>query len=202
MPAVSTKQTVPSGVSTTVSTASLVVPGASWVTERSSPTSRLKRVDFPTLGRPTRATLGSLLGAVRARRARRCRRGSRSAVGGPPTRPSTTGSGSRRTTSSRRSPVPRPWRALTGHGSPSPRDMASQASASRWDESTLLATTRTGRPDRLSRRATAMSSSVTPTVTSTTIRTTSASAMARSAWAVTWASRGSTRPASPRCRPR
>ena len=102
------------------------------------------------------------------------------------------GSGRRmRTTSSRRSPVPRPCRALIGHGSPRPRAMASQASASRWDESTLLTTTRTGRPDRLSTRATAMSSSMTPTVTSTTSRTTSASAMARSAWAVTWASRGS-----------
>ena len=100
-------------------------------------------------------------------------------------------SGSSATTSSSRSPVPRPCRALIGQGSPRPRAMASQASASRWDESTLLTTTRTGRPDRLSTRATARSSSMTPTVTSTTNRTTSASAMARSAWALTWASSGS-----------
>ncbi len=68
MPAVSTKHTVPSGVSTTVSTASRVVPGASWVTDRSSPTSRLNRVDLPTLGRPTSATRGMPAPAVLARR--------------------------------------------------------------------------------------------------------------------------------------
>ena len=58
--------------------------------------------------------------------------------------------------------MPRPWRALTGHGSPRPRAIASQASGSRWDESTLLTTTRTGRPVRLSMRATARSSSTMP----------------------------------------
>ena len=36
--------------------ASRVVPGRSWTTDRSSPTSRLNSVDLPTLGRPTRAT--------------------------------------------------------------------------------------------------------------------------------------------------
>ena len=47
---------VPASVSTTVSTESRVVPGRSWTTDRSSPISRLKRVDLPTLGRPTIAT--------------------------------------------------------------------------------------------------------------------------------------------------
>ena len=57
-PAVSMKHTGPSGVSTTVSMASRVVPGMSCTMERSSPRSRLKRVDLPTLGRPMMATLG------------------------------------------------------------------------------------------------------------------------------------------------
>ena len=35
---------------------SRVVPGRSWTTARSSPISRLNRVDLPTLGRPTSAT--------------------------------------------------------------------------------------------------------------------------------------------------
>ena len=48
----------PSGVSTTVSMASRVVPGMSCTTERSSPISRLNSVLFPTFGRPTMATPG------------------------------------------------------------------------------------------------------------------------------------------------
>ena len=56
MPAVSMNRTGPSGVSTRVSMASLVVPGMSCTMARSSPIRRLKRVDLPTLGRPTMAT--------------------------------------------------------------------------------------------------------------------------------------------------
>ena len=63
-PAVSMKQTGPSGVSTTVSMASRVVPGMSCTMERSSPSSRLKSVDLPTLGRPMMATRGPLPGAT------------------------------------------------------------------------------------------------------------------------------------------
>src|SRR5438094_3113974 len=58
MPAVSTNRTGPSSVSTTVSMVSLVVPGRSWTTARRSPIRRLNRVDLPTLGRPTMATMG------------------------------------------------------------------------------------------------------------------------------------------------
>ena len=63
-PAVSMKHTGPSGVSTTVSMASRVVPGMSCTMERSSPRSRLKSVDLPTFGRPTMATRGSRIGAL------------------------------------------------------------------------------------------------------------------------------------------
>ena len=35
-----------------------MVPGTSWVTARRSPIRRLKRVDLPTFGRPTMATIG------------------------------------------------------------------------------------------------------------------------------------------------
>ena len=153
---------------------SRVVPGRSWTTERSSPISRLNRVDLPTLGRPTMATDGTD-GTCSVDRAQ------------PPRRPAPRASAA--TTASSRSPVPRPWRALTGNGSPRPSRVNAQASASRLSPSTLLATTRVGRPSRRSRAATLASSSVTPTVVSTTSRTTAASGMARSAWALTWRSR-------------
>src|SRR3990172_4198291 len=40
---------------------SRVVPGTSWTTARRSPARRLKRVDLPTFGRPTRATIGRVI---------------------------------------------------------------------------------------------------------------------------------------------
>ena len=58
------------------------------------------------------------------------------------------GTGRRPTTSSSRSPVPRPCSALTGKGSPSPRETNSHAAASRLTSSTLLTTRRTGGPAR------------------------------------------------------
>ncbi len=169
-------------------------------TDRSSPTSRLNSVDLPTLGRPTRATRGMpwVAGPVptrsgrpssprypRAARRRPARAidclGGQQAdhvveqVAGPP-------------------PVQgadRPRRPeAEGHGVPG-------VGLTLASESTLLTTTRTGRPERLSTRATARSSSMRPTVTSTTSRTTSASAMARSAWALTWASSGSSEDSHP-----
>ena len=96
----------PSGVDTTVSTLSRVVPGMSWTTERSSPMSRLNKVDFPTFGRPTiatagtngaygRVTIGIHIQVVTGRNAA--------------------------TIASSMSPVPRPWIARTGTGSPRPR---------------------------------------------------------------------------------
>ncbi len=163
IPAVSTNRSGPSGVSTMVSMASRVVPGSSWTTLRSSPTSRLKRVDLPTLGRPTIAIENSF-GASGA--------GSRSGGSAP-------------ITASRRSPLPRPWIAETGIGSPSPSPAKDQASVSRRSSSTLLATTRTGLSLRWRSRATWASSSVIPTAQSRTSRSTSASVMARSACALT-----------------
>ena len=64
----------------------------------------------------------------------------------------------------------RPCRALTRNGSPSPNRAKVHPSASRLSPSTLLATTRVGRPLRRSSWATWASSSVMPTVTSTTRR--------------------------------
>jgi len=179
IPAVSTKQNFPSGVSITVSTASRVVPGMSWTIERSSPTSRLKSVDFPALGRPTNATRGM-------------------SMSGRTSSGSSSGStvGSRRTTSSRRSPVPRPCSALIGHGSPRPSETRSQALASRLVSSTLLPRA-ARRPERFTRRAISRSSSVAPTMTSVTIKTTSASANARSDWPDTLIVSSSPRPSQP-----
>ena len=106
------------------------------------------------------------------------------------------------TTSSRRSPTPRPCSALTIAGSPSPRPANSQASASRRSESTLFATTMTGPPLRRTSCATAASSPVTPVVASSTNSTRSDSrapaAPARSPWCR--ASRHARRPR--RCRRR
>ena len=77
MPAVSMNLMGPSSVSTIVSIVSRVVPGMSWTTARSSPISRLNRVDLPTFGRPTSATentpsLGSASLFVVGRRPRAC----------------------------------------------------------------------------------------------------------------------------------
>ena len=74
--------------------------------------------------------------------------------------------------------MPRPCRALTGNGSPSPRPSSSQMIDSWEASSTLLATTRTDSSRPRNRAATRSSSSVNPTVASTTNSTTSASAMA------------------------
>src|SRR5918993_303893 len=182
MPAVSTKRTGPSSVSTRVSMASRVVPGRSWTTARSSPVSRLNSVDLPTLGRPTIATatpavpMPSLFSVSTGA----------SSNGTTSSAPS---SGKNVTAASSRSPVPRPCRALTGYGSPRPRVSRSHTAGSWAVSSTLFATSRTGLPDRRATSATWASSSVTPTMASTTSRTTSASASAFSDCLLTLASR-------------
>ena len=175
MPAVSTNRSGPSSVSITVSIASRVVPGMSCTIARSAPTIRLNRVDLPTLGRPTIAI------------EKRCAPPSSSSVADDDS--GGTG-GSRVVMWSSRSPLPRPWMALTDEGSPSPRRANGQMSPSRRSSSTLLTTTTTGTPDRCSTWATPASSSVTPTVASPTNSTTSASASATSAWRLTWRARG------------
>ena len=174
MPAVSTNRIGPSSVSTIVSTASRVVPGMSWTTERSSPIIRLKSVDFPTFGRPTIETEKIL------------------SASGSSSSTTTSGSGGNSSMSdSRRSPVPRPWSALTGNGSPTPKLRRSQIADSRLVSSTLFATKSTGRPRLRRICATRLSSSVIPTVTSTTNSTTSASKIAFSLCFETFSSRAS-----------
>ena len=83
------------------STGSRVVPAVSLTTTRSLPAMEFSSEDLPTLGRPTRAT--------------RCRSPSGAAVATAET------SGRTSITASRTSPLPRPCRAETGKGSPSPR---------------------------------------------------------------------------------
>src|ERR1700754_4008810 len=99
-PAVSTnRQTLPSS-STSESTGSTVVPATSCTTERTSPDTRLNRLDLPTLGLPTSAT----------------RRGP-----APPAPKSSRGdSGSASSTASSRSPEPPPGRPPPRPGSPDP----------------------------------------------------------------------------------
>ena len=146
---------------------SRVVPGRSCTTARSSPTSRLNRVDLPDVrsahdgdgedpsrDRPVAARLRRLLDLGWQRVDDRVEE-----VAAPPT------VAGRHREADRRVRVGR----------------TASASASRRSSSTLLATTRIGTDARRSWRATLSSSSVTPTVTSTTNNTTSAETMARSA---------------------
>src|SRR5699024_6125459 len=137
------------------------LPIFSSTTDRSDLVSSFSSEDLPTFGRPTNAT----------------RRGPASGSG-PPTWEVC---GNIARAASSRSPEPRPCRAETGYGSPSPRDHSMAASASpRWS-STLLATSRVGLFALRSRRTTRSSSSVRPTVASTTNSTASASSIAISA---------------------
>ena len=85
------------------------------------------------------------------------------------------------------SPLPRPCRAETAYGSPSPRLHILAASASVRGSSTLLTARTTGFWLRRSTRTTASSSSITPTVASTTNNTASARSMAISACPAIWA---------------
>ena len=147
MPAVSTKRSQPSSVSTTVSMVSRVVPGASCTTARSSPTRRLNRVDLPTLGRPTMATENGFP-ASRAPPARQI-----GPIVGPPRLGASSGSGgSCSTMMSSSSPLPRPCSADTGIGSPSPSRVKSQASDSRLASSTLFTASSTGLATAAARR--------------------------------------------------
>ena len=161
IPAVSMKRQVRPPSSTSSSTGSTVVPATLSTTTRSEPASLLSSEDLPTLGLPT----------IAMRR-------------GPPTVPKVSGgvSGSAARIASSMSPEPRPCRAETACGSPSPRFHSPSASASvRWS-STLLAASTTGLPDLRRILTTASSWSVMPTVASTTNSTASASVTAISAW--------------------
>ena len=159
------------------STGSRVVPAVSLTTTRSWPAMEFSSEDLPTLGRPTRAM--------------RCRSPSGAAVATAET------SGRTSITASRTSPLPRPCRAETGKGSPSPRFHRVAASPSCAGESTLLAAKTTGLPLRRSIRTTRASVSVMPTWASTTSRTASAISTATSAWVATAASRPATSTSQP-----
>ena len=144
--------------SSTVSTASRVVPGISLTISRSRPRSALTRLDLPTFGRPRIAT----------------RIASSDSEGRP--------GGASRSSSTRmrssRSPLPIPCSAEIGIGSPSPSRCSSSANGSWLGSSILFASTSTGLC--ASRRICATSSSpgVTPAHASTTKSTRSASATA------------------------
>ncbi len=125
----------PSGVCTTVSIESRVVPGMSCTTERSWPTSRLKRVLLPTLGRPTIDTRG-----MPGVRLASLRSGLMTSWSSPSRR------GRRANISSSTSPALRPCSAETGYGSPRPKERNSHLSNSRLSVSTLFETTRTSLP--------------------------------------------------------
>jgi hypothetical protein len=158
MPAVSTISNASPSISITMLMGSRVVPGTSDTRTRSWPASLFSSVDLPTLGRPMIA-----------------RRGSAGFSSASPR------SGSCSTRASRKSPVPRPCRALIICGCPRPSFHKWSRSSSCLGLSTLLAQNTKGVPARNRSRATAMSSSVTSLVASATNTTTSAPPMAISA---------------------
>ncbi len=145
-----------------VSTGSRVVPGRSCTIMRSSPRSALRIELLPTFGRPMMQKAGS--------------RSSESSSS------TSSISGRLSTSRSRKSPMPRPCSADTVTTSPRPRPQRSWARISASALSHLLATTITGRFERLRRSATSMSPAVAPAAASTTNRMRSASSMARMAW--------------------
>ena len=141
--------------SSTVSTASRVVPGISLTISRSRPRSALTRLDLPTFGRPRIAT----------RIASSDREG----------RPAGASRSSSATTRSSRSPEPVPCWPEMGIGSPSPSRCSSSASGSWPGSSILFARTSTGLCASRRIWATSSSPGVTPARASTTKSTRSAS---------------------------
>ena len=125
IPAVSTKRQVFPAISTCSSIGSRVVPANSFTTARLVPVALFSNELLPTFGRPMSATRL-----------------------GPEYSASATSdfSGSIFRAASSRSATPRPWRAETGKGSPSPSDHKLAASGSRCRSSILLATKITGLP--------------------------------------------------------
>ncbi len=136
---------------------SRVVPAISLTTSRSSPSSRLMKLDLPTFGFPTTATASASSGGS-------------SISGRCATRASST------------SPDPFPDRALTGRGSPRPSSQKSRYEWSSGRLSTLLTTRTTGTSVFRSRSAIFRSRGWTPARVSTTKAMTSASWSAASTW--------------------
>ncbi len=141
--------------SSTVSTASRVVPGISLTISRSRPRSALTRLDLPTFGRPRIAT--------------------RIASSGSEGRPAGASRSSSATMRSSRSPLPVPCRPEIGIGSPSPSRCSSSANGSWLGSSILFASTSTGLCASRRIWATSSSPGVTPARASTTKSTRSAS---------------------------
>ena len=143
--------------------ASRVVPGTSCTMARSSPISRLNSVDLPALGRPT-STTEYAAAAAAARPWPGCSGATPSgpSPAGGPERPDPAPAPLRRaTTSSSRSPVPRPCSALTWWGvAETEREQLPDRVGLVRVTSTLLATTNTGTSAEYSTLATCSSSEV------------------------------------------
>ncbi len=144
-----------------MSIASRVVPGTSETIARSSFKSAFSSDDLPTLGWPISASASC---------------GSSSLEG--------SSGGNFSTIASSKSPVPSPWIAETGTGSPKPRPPNSACiEASARGDSILFATSTTGLRVRRRISATSWSTPTKPSSASTTNTITSASRAAMSAWA-------------------
>ena len=159
IPAVSTNIHSSSSITTNSSTGSTVVPATLSTTARFSPVNAFSRLDLPTFGLPSSAT--------------RC--GPRGRAWPEPS------SGKAASTTSNKSPLPRPCSAETVYGSPSPSDQSRVASSSARSSSTLFATKMTGTFAWRSTLTICSSASVAPTVASTTKITTSLELIAASA---------------------
>ena len=146
---------------------SRVVPGASNTITLSSPSSRFTRVDLPTFGRPTIAT-------VMPR-----------SVGSSPSSSGCDGNGGRAARiASPSCPMPRLCAAETGTASPKPSSNSSSSRSSSRTPSALLATSSTGRPCLRSSAAISWSSGVTPSRRSTRNSARSLSSSACRTWPV------------------
>ena len=140
------------------------MPASGPVSIRSSPISRLTRVDLPAFGRPTMAI----------------RRGA--APFSASSSASTTGRAMASIASKKVRQLPSPCSAEIATGSPKPRVKASRAPASPARPSALLATRITGLPRRCSSSPKIRSIGVTPSRASKTNRARSASSSASSVW--------------------
>ena len=162
-PAVSTKVKISPSCSTSASIESRVVPATSETMLRSRPRSRFRRLDLPTLGRPTSATRYTGFCAWRR---------SSSSVGG---------AGKVAHIASSASATPLPWMPDMGNGSPRP-SFQNSAEPRLCPPSHLFTATKTGgrSPSGMERRKRAMDSSiaVTPARPSTTKRIALASSIA------------------------
>ena len=212
IPAVSTSTISPWPNVIRVSIASRVVPGVALTIVRSSPRSALRRLDLPTLGRPTSAMVtgpgtwsGSKSSPPVAASAVSCSNGAIPSASASATwaaarswrsrrstraRSSAVSGGRASTIASRRSATPRPCAAEMGQHSGQPSAQNSTASSSRFALSALFGASRTGADARRSISAASRSDGVMPLVASRRKTITSASAIAIRACSWTFSSIG------------